>query len=243
MLMLLKTHPVPMKLTLNIKFLIMAGLLGSLLFQIGCISFKKRPRRLFREVVAEHKTFDAIIVPGVPFYKTSWDSTMKARVIWSYILYKGGYARNVIYSGGAVYSPYYEARIMGLYAQQLGIPAEHIFYDTLAQHSTENVYYSYELARKLGFKSIALATDPGQSSLLKRFTRKRFGTPIAHIPFVMDSLWAYNHTDPVIEPSPALSADSFISITQRETFWQRIRGTMGKNIPWENKETRKVDKL
>lgn len=232
-----------MKWTSKIKVIFMAGLLTTMLLQLGCISFKKRPRRLFKEIVKNGQSFDVIIVPGVPFYKNTWDSTMKSRVIWSYLLYKHGYARNIIYSGGAVYSPYYEAKIMGLYAQQLGVPEAHIFYDTLAEHSTENVYYSYELARKLGFKTIALATDPGQSSLLKRFTRKRFGTPIAHIPFVMDSLWAHNHTDPVIDPAPARNNDSFRSITERESFWKRIRGTIGKNIPWENKETRKAEKL
>ncbi len=232
-----------MKMRSVIKIAIMSGLLMSILIQLGCISYKKRPRRLFREVVEQRQTFDAIIVPGVPFYKDAWDSTMKARVLWSYVLYKEGYTKNVIYSGGAVYSPYYEAKIMGLYAQKLGIPAEHIFYDTLAEHSTENVYFSYELARKLGFKTIALATDPGQSSLLKRFTRKRFGTRIAHIPFVIDTLETYNHLEPVIDPASALSADSFRSITLRENFLKRLRGTLGKNIPWKNKETRMADSL
>lgn len=221
----------------------MAGVLTSLLFQLGCISFKKRPRRLFQEVVKQQQQFDVIIVPGVPFYHNTWDSTMKSRVIWSYVLYKHGYAKNIIYSGGAVYSPYYEAKIMGLYAQQLGVPAAHVFYDTLAEHSTENVFYSYELARKLGFKTIALATDPFQSSLLKFFTRKRFGTKITHLPFVTDSLYAYNNINPVINPSSAICGDTFISITQRESFWKRMRGTLGKNIPWKNKKTRKAEKL
>lgn len=221
----------------------MVGVLTSLLFQLGCISFKKRPRRLFQEVVKQQQHFDAIIVPGVPFYNGTWDSTMKSRVIWSYVLYKHGYAKNIIYSGGAVYSPYYEAKIMGLYAQQMGVSAEHIFYDTLAEHSTENVFYSYELARRLGFKTIALATDPFQSSLLKFFTRKRFGTKIIHLPFVVDSLEAYNDINPVIDPSPARCRDTFVSITQRENFWKRIKGTIGKNIPWENKKTRKAEKL
>jgi hypothetical protein len=232
-----------MKCIKTIKILVMVGALTSLLFQLGCVSFKKRPRRLFQEVVQQQQHFDAIIVPGVPFYKNAWDSTMKSRVIWSYILYKHGYAKNIIYSGGAVYSPYYEDKIMGLYAQQLGVPAEHIFYDTLAEHSTENVFYSYELARKLGFKTIALATDPFQSSLLKSFTRKRFGTPIVHIPFIIDSLQAYNHIEPAIDPSTAGFVGTFISITKRETFWKRLRGTLGKNIPWENKKTRKAEKL
>lgn len=221
----------------------MAGLLPTILFQLGCISFRKRPQRLFQEVVKQQQHFDAIIVPGVPLYNNTWDSTMKSRVIWSYVLYKHGYAKNIIYSGGAVYSPYYEAKIMGLYAQKLGVPAEHIFYDTLAEHSTENVFYSYELARKLGFKTIALATDPFQSSLLKSFTRKRFETKITHLPFIEDSLKAYNGINPVIDPSSAIYAGSFVSITKRESFWKRLRGTLGKNIRWKNKDTRKAEKL
>ena len=197
---------------------------------------------MLREVVEQNRTFDAIIVPGVPFYKDGWDITMKARVLWSTVLYKEGITRNIIYSGGAVYSPYYEAKIMGLYALQLGIPAEHIFYDTSAEHSTENIYFSYELARKLGFKSVALATDPGQSALLKRFTRKRFGTPIQHLPFVEDTLWKYNHIEPAIDPSSA-RIDTFVSITERETFWKRLGGTIGRNIPWKDSMTKKADPL
>ena len=228
-----------MRLGKTLKILAMAGILTTLLFQLGCISFRKRPRRLLREAVAQQMSFDALIVPGVPFYKNAWDSTMKARVLWSYILYKKGIVRNIIYSGGAVYSPYYEAKIMGLYAQQLGIPAAHIYCDTLAEHSTENVYFSYELARRLGFKSIALGTDPGQSSLLKRFTRKRFGTKIYHLPFVVDSLEKYNYLEPVIDPSSAYK-DSFVSIVKREKLWKRMKGTIGKAIPWEDKKTRKA---
>jgi uncharacterized SAM-binding protein YcdF (DUF218 family) len=232
-----------MKYIKTIKILVMAGVLTSLLFHLGCISYKKKPIKIFREIVQQQQQFDAIIVPGVPFKNNAWDSVMKSRVIWSYVLYKHGYAKNIIYSGGAVYSPYYEAKIMGLYGQHLGIPAEHIFYDTLAEHSTENVFYSYEMARKLGFKTIALATDPFQSSLLKFFTRKRFGTKITHLPFVVDSLHAYNSINPVIDPSSAICVDSFVSITKRENLWKRIRGTLGKDIPWENKETRKAEKL
>lgn len=70
---------------------------------------------------------------------------------------------------------------MGLYAQQLGIPAQHIFYDTLARHSVENVYYSYLIAKEQGFKIVAIATDPFQSIFLRNFTSTRLGTPIYHL--------------------------------------------------------------
>ncbi len=209
---------------------------------IGCITPKKGPRKRLAKA-ALVKPFDAIIVPGIPFKNGNWDSIMKARVIWSYILYKDGYTKNVIYSGSTVYSPYYESKIMGLYAQQLGIPAEHIFYENNARHSTENVYYSYLLAQQEGFKSIALATDPFQSAMLQRFTRKRFETKIWHVPFVTDTLAVYNHLSPVIDPSSAKADSSYISITEKESFRKRWRGTMGKDIDWGKYEDGKVPKL
>jgi hypothetical protein len=195
------------------------------------ITSKKGAQKIYNKTISRSMKFDAIIVPGIPFKNGGWDSVMKARVIWSWILYKNGIAKNIIYSGGAVYSPFKEAIIMGLYAQKLGIPAEHIFYDTAARHSTENIYYSYLIAKQVGFKSLALATDPFQSFLLRGFTRKRFATPIYHIPFVTDSLKIYNYLNPGIDPNAA-RVTNFQSITEKESFWERMRGTLGKNIDW-----------
>lgn len=208
---------------------------------LSCFSSKKATEKNMTKAETE-KPFDVIIVPGVPFKNGRWDSVMKARVIWSYILYKDGYTRNVIYSGSSVYSPWYEGIIMGLYAEKLGIPRKHIFYETRAKHSTENVYYSYLLAKMQGFKSIALATDPFQSSLLRSFTRKRFETPIYHLPFVTDTLERYNHLNPTIDPTPA-KADHFVAITHKESFWRRLRGTLGKDIDWSMYKNGKVGPL
>ena len=208
---------------------------------LSCFSSRESPVKDLA-IVEPVKPLDAIIVPGVPFRNGSWDSVMKARVLWSYILYKDGFTKNVIYSGSAVYSPYYEAMIMGLYAQQLGIPKAHIFCETRARHSTENVYYSYLLAVQQGFTSIGLATDPFQSSLLRGFTRRRFATHIYHLPFIKDSVARYNYLDPQIDPMPA-SADNFISITDSESWWKRVRGTLGRNIDWHQYKHGKAPKL
>jgi len=207
----------------------------------SCITPRKGPQRAYDKAMSM-KPFDAIIVPGVPFKNGNWDSVMKARVIWSWVLYKNGYTKNVIYSGAAVYSPYPEAIIMGLYAEQLGIPKEHIFYDTKARHSTENVFYSYQVAQKEGFKSIALATDPFQALLLRSFCRKRFGTPIYHLPFVTDTLSVYNHLSPTIDPSGAL-VNNFVPLPEKESFWKRMRGTFGKDIDWSKYPGRKLPAL
>ena len=209
----------------------------------GCrVSYRERPTRLYREVVSQELQFDAGIVPGIGFKDGQWDSVMKGRVLWAEFLYRKGIIRNLIFSGGAVYTPYYEAKIMGLYALKLGVPEEHIFYETQAEHSTENIYYSYELARKQGFKSIALVTDPFQSSLTKGFTRRRFATKIQHIPFMVDTLKKLNEREVTIDPSSAFEP-AFQSITEREGWLKRFRGTLGAFIPWENKEGKKAAKL
>lgn len=207
----------------------------------ACIAPKKGPRKAFAKV-ASIVPFDAVIVPGIPFNGQNWDTVMKARVLWSYILFKNGYVKNIIYSGSAVYTPYVEAKVMGLYAQALGIPSKHIYYDTAAKHSTENVYFSYLLAKKHGFKTIALATDPFQSFMLHGFTRRRFGTPIYHIPFIVDSLAAYNSARPVINPKSA-KVQNWTSIKDQQSFGERFRGTLGRTINWEKYPGGKLEAL
>lgn len=212
------------------------------IFSIGCISVKKGPAYAYNQVKEKNVQFDAIIVPGIPFEDGHWDSVMKARVLWSWVLYKNGVTKNIIYSGSAVYSPYYEAKIMGLYAKELGVPEEHIYYDTNARHSTENVYYSYLIAKENGFKKVALATDPFQSALLNGFTRTRATTPVYHMPFIMDSVRKYSHLNPQIDPKSALR-DNFSSIVKDETPLQRFMGTMGADIDWTKHDNKMLPPL
>ncbi len=229
-----------MKKLLSLAYIMIASAL--IIQMASCLTPRKGPQKLYTKTVQEGKIYDAIIVPGIPFNNGSWDSVMKARVIWSWVLYKNGIAKNVIYSGAAVYSPYKEAVIMGLYAEQLGIPKEHIFYDTNARHSTENVYYSYLVAKEQGFKSLALATDPFQSFMLKAFLEKRFGTPIARLPFVTDTLAAYSYLNPRINPRKA-KVNNFVSITEQESFFKRFRGTLGRDINWAKHPDGKLEAL
>lgn len=222
-------------------------LLGGVIYIVlmnlyGCLSSQKVSDRIIAGAQSL-KPFDAIIVPGIPFKNYKWDSIMKGRVIWAYILYRNGYTKNVIFSGSSVYSPFFESKIMGLYAQKLGIPKEHIFYENKARHSTENVYYSYLLAKKLGFKSLALATDPFQSWMLQSFTRRRFATPIYHMPFIVDTLKQYNGLNPEIDPEPARAEENYSSITDQQTIWRRFKGTLGKDIDWSKHKDGKVESL
>jgi len=200
-----------------------------LLSASACTYSSKTQKRLYKEI--ENQQFDVIIVPGVPFENNHWDRIMKGRVYWSKYLYDKGIAKNIIYSGAAVYSPYYEGKIMALYAEALGIPKEHIYSEIKAEHSTENIYYSYKLAKKLGFTRIALASDPFQTKLLRKYIRKKIDPNIPVIPFVADTLKIIEPgmIDPAIDYQQAFKKD-FISLKQREGFWKRWRGTRGKNV-------------
>ncbi len=177
------------------------------------------------------KQYDLVIVPGYPFPGKNWHDVIKIRVWWSKYLFDQGIAKNLIYSGSAVYTPYVEAEIMSLYAQVLGIPKENIFTENTAEHSSENIYYCNDIARKMGFTKVALATDPFQAKLLKKFTRRKVNKDIVLIPIVFDTLRALNPPmyEPIIQFEKAYVED-FISIIERETLLQRLRGTKGKAI-------------
>lgn len=195
----------------------------------SCSFSKNSCEKLLEE--ASKKQYDIIIVPGVPLENGKWSSVMKARIYWSKYLYDKGIARNVMYSGSAVYSPYIEAKIMALYAEAIGIPKQNIFMETKAEHSTENVYFSYKLAQKLNFTNIAIASDPFQTKMLRKFAHKRIDSEIDLIPIVFDTLRAMpmDTTGPVIEIQKAFVTD-FIPLPERENFIQRLRGTWGGDL-------------
>lgn len=180
---------------------------------------------------SKEKVYDLVVVPGVPFQNDQWSMIMKARLYWSKYLYDNGIAKNIMYSGAAVYSPYYEAEIMAMYAEALGIPKQNIFIETNARHSTENIYYSYKKAKQLGFKNIALATDPFQSKMLRNFISKRIDKNLGIVPIVFDTLKSIEPVmiNPVIDFSKA-HVNDFISILESEGFWTRFKGTLGKQI-------------
>jgi hypothetical protein len=160
---------------------------------------------------------------------------MLLRVIWSVHLYKRGIAKNIIYSGGAVYTPYVEAKIMKQYAIALGVPEEHIFTEERAEHTTENVWYSYKLARSKGFNTIAVASDVFQTKLIYRFTKRRT-KGVEFLPAIFDTLRTLSHDTPQIDYKPLKLDSAFVPIDKRQSKWQRLKGTRGKNIDFKAKD-------
>jgi uncharacterized SAM-binding protein YcdF (DUF218 family) len=195
----------------------------------SCAYSSKASKQLLKESL--NRKYDVIVVPGVPLEDGKWSATMKDRVFWSKFLYEKGIAKNVMYSGSAVYSPYRESEIMAMYGEKLGIPKGNIYTEIKAEHSTENIYYSYKKAKKLGFSTIALASDPFQTKMLRRFTRKIVSQDVAFIPIVYDTI---QHLEAII-PDPTIDygkayVNDFRSLTKKEGFFKRLRGTRGLDI-------------
>ena len=212
----------------TIKLLLICLVACPILFT-SCMYSKKQCQKSYAKV--EKETFDVIIVPGAPMDSKSLSRVLKARIYWSKYLFDKGIAKNIMYSGSSVYSPYYEGKMMAMYAEAIGIPKENILTETKAEHSTENVYYSYKKAKKMGFTKIALATDPFQAKSLKRFVNKRVSKDVANIPIKFDVIRSLEPTmiSPEIDIQQAFNKD-FISIKERENFFKRNSYTMGKNV-------------
>lgn len=209
----------------------------ALLFLMTHCSFTRYTEKSF-EAAKKAKPFDAIIVPGVPYQDSLTSGVLKMRVFWAKHLYDSGFAKHIIFSGAAVYSPYVEARAMKIMADSLGIPAHFIFCETKAEHSTENVYYSTKLAQSLGFQKIALATDPFQSVMLRGFMKK-YCPEVESVPIVFGKLNIESKRLPYINADSAF-VQNFVPITARESFWQRFRGTRGKRVEEEVKRERQA---
>lgn len=193
-------------------------------------AYSKKPELTTNDDIT---TYDVIIVPGVPFNDDYWTDVLLSRIYWSHYLYKTGITKNIIYSGSAVYTPYIESEIMAMYGKEMGINESNIYTETNAEHSVENVYYSYHLALALGFEKIALATDPFQSRMMK-WPSKRMKVDIDFIPFsveIFDSIKTKNLDKIEIDPSKAF-VNNFVSIENRENFFQRLMGTLGRNIEY-----------
>lgn len=201
----------------------------------GCLMLRGK-----EEVAATRRMggYDAIIVPGVPYEDKNMSSLMKMRVLWAAWLYKNGLARNVIFSGAAVYTPYVEARVMGAMAKKAGIPEQHIFYEEKAEHSTENMVFGYRLARSLGFQKIAIASDPVQTWMLSEVSEQFKLYDLGFLPMVPEKIRAELQTVNLSVDIPPLNPATFTPLPERKSARERWRGTLGKEIPRDNPSAR-----
>lgn len=151
--------------------------------------FKRHITNLYIENTAR-APYDVVIIPGLPYDTPTPNNLFKARMFWSKSLYDNGTVKHIIYSGSAVHTPFVEGEVMKGIALQMGLPADVVFAETKALHTTENISYCLQLADSLGLKKVAVATDPFQSLFLERHLSKN-KLPVAILPFPLDSFKAF----------------------------------------------------
>ena len=159
--------------------------------------------------------FDVVIVPGLPYDSSKINPLFKARLLWAKELYENGITKHIIFSGSAVHSPYIESLIMKMMADSMGIPTHQTFVEDKALHSNENVSYGVALADKMGFQKIAIATDPIQSLVIKKYTKDKHKN-VSILPFSIKSMpLYYKGTLPKVNEENAYVCD-FIPLRERE---------------------------
>lgn len=194
----------------------------------SCFFLGPTPRKLLHKAELV-KPIDIVIVPGLPLYHGKLDTLLKSRLLWSHYLLKKGIVSNVLYSGNAVYTQWVEGSSMALFANQLGIENNNILIDTIAEHSTENLFYGYHLAKKMGCNTIAIATDPFQCAMLHKYAKKNFKETIYFIPIIYDSIRQFMDKELLIDTTITIKKN-FIPIENRMDYKERVKGTRGLNI-------------
>lgn len=194
----------------------------------ACYLFGPSPRKRLMKC-EKIKPIDVAIVPGLPLYHGQWDTLLKTRMLWSVYLYKKGYIKNIIFSGNAVYTKWREGGCMADIAKKLGVREENIFVDTIAEHSTENLFFGNELAEKNGFKTVALASDYFQCGMLYKFARRKIDKEIHFLPVIFDSIQKDFNVNVILDTNLNVKP-GFIPIEERQSQADRLKGTRGKKI-------------
>jgi hypothetical protein len=109
---------------------------------------------------APERPFEVVIVPGCPSEDDgSLTRCQMARALWAARLWDLGWAKHFITTGSAVYSPYVEAEAIAAAMAAVGVPKNVIYLERNALHTDENMFYSLQIARALGFSRVAVASD------------------------------------------------------------------------------------
>jgi len=188
---------------------------------------------IFKEISvsdADYQPYDAIIVPGFPFNdeEGKMNAFQRMRLFWALHLYETGETNYIIVSGSAVHSPYVEAEIFAIFLAELGVNPKHIIIENRAEHSTENVFYSLELAKKLDLKRVVVATDPMQSKMIA-YLMRNIDVEIDYLPTDLKMIFTKYQPkfDHAIDGSPAY-VNNFVPLKERENRKLRMQGTRGE---------------
>ncbi|MFA9558292.1 YdcF family protein [Evansella sp. AB-rgal1] len=102
---------------------------------------------------------DVIIVLGAGVWENGPSPALKARLDRALEVYDEGLAKNFILTGGLGTFPPTEAEAMKEYLLNFGVPEEHMFLESLATNTEENLNNSKEIMDEEGWESAIIVTD------------------------------------------------------------------------------------
>ncbi len=127
-----------------------------LLFQTPLVWWLAEPLRL----QSPPQAADAIVVfAGGVGESGRAGGGLQERVTAAIDLYRGGYARHIVFSSGYVFT-LREAEVMRAVAMDNGVPADAIVLEERARNTLENVTLSSQILRDRGWRRVLLVSSP-----------------------------------------------------------------------------------
>lgn len=182
---------------------------------------------LIRE--APKQPYDAVVVLGCPSEADGSPSRCTlGRAGQAALLWKHGYTKSFIVSGGAVHTPYVEAEAIAQAMTALDVPADRIYLEPDANHTDENVYYSMKVADALGQSRLAIASH-GAHAAWACSLMVRWGRACGAFAMDEDELGAFlPPREQQLRALRARKVDGWLPLDEREA---RIREATGFSRP------------
>lgn len=115
---------------------------------------------------------DAAIVLGCPAEPDGTASPCeRCRVKTAVRQFRSGYARNLVFSGGAAHSPHVEADVMGDLAEARKVPKDQVFREGRALTTWQNVRFSLGLMRRHGWKTVLFISTSDHLARARRIAQ------------------------------------------------------------------------
>lgn len=103
---------------------------------------------------------DAAIVLGAAAWGDKPSPVLRERINHSIWLYKHGYVKKIIFTGGkGEGAPYAESEVAKEYAIGKGIPKPDILIETKSKITEENLEYAFNISKKHNLKTFILVSD------------------------------------------------------------------------------------
>ena len=117
----------------------------------------------------ENHSADAIVVLGAAQYNGTPSPIFKARLDQAAYLYKEGFSRTVIVTGGKQEGDQFtEAEAGELYLVERGVSSDHILNENNGRTSLESLENVWGIAQARRINSVLLVSDPMHSERIKR---------------------------------------------------------------------------